>query len=178
MVFRDGGQQGRQRLDHVTKVFERNPRAVNGLGVVGAHLPATLRDPGKRLIDGALDNRESPFARNLFALEPDLLFKCHQTPAQAFCPDALDGFARCPGETSLANPQPVAKRVRIRKGTRHPPHVTQLDLRVAELVKGVQVPLERAANLLDVMFGDERAEQFEGREQPAGLHPHIMHRLF
>ena len=62
MVLRDGGQQGRQRLDHVTEMFERNPRAVNGLGVVGPHLPAKLRDPGKCLVDGAPDNRESPFA--------------------------------------------------------------------------------------------------------------------
>ena len=100
--------------------------------------------------------------RDPFALEPDLLFKCRQTPAQTLCLDVFDGFARCPGETGLAFPQPVVKRVRVRKGARHPPHVTQLNLCVAELVEGVQVPLECAADLLDVTFGDERAEQFDG----------------
>ena len=131
MVFRDCGQQGRQRLDHVTEVFERNPSAVNGCGVVGPHVPATLCDPGKRLVDGAPDNHESLFAGDAFALEPDFFFKCGQTPAQTLRLDAFDGFARCPGETGFAFPQPVVKRVRVRKGARHSPHVTQLDLRVA-----------------------------------------------
>ena len=68
--------------------------------------------------------------------------------------------------------------MRVWKRARHPPHITQLNLRVAELIKDVQVPLERAADLLDVTFGDERAEQFDGREEPAGLHPHVMNRVF
>jgi len=93
MVFLDSGQQGRQRLDHVTEVFERNPRAVDGLGVVGPHMPAKLRDPGKRPVYGALDDREGLFARDLFALAPDLLFKRRKTPAQTLRLDMFDGFA-------------------------------------------------------------------------------------
>ena len=175
MVLRDGGQQGRQRLDHVTEALERNPCAVDGLGVVGPHVPAKLRDPGKRPIYGALDNRESLFAGDSFALEPDPLFKCRKTTAQTLRLDMFDGFACCPGEMGLAVPQPVVKRVRVRKGARHSPHVSQLDLRIAELVESVEVMLERAAGLPDVVFGNERAEQLDGREQPSGFHTRVMH---
>jgi hypothetical protein len=79
-----------------------------------------------------------------------IFFKCREPPAQTLRLDMFDGFACCPGETGLAIPQPVVKRGRIWKGARHSPHVTQLYLRVAELVEGVQVPLECAADLLDV----------------------------
>jgi len=114
MVLRDGGQQGCQRLDHVTKVFERNPRAVDGLGVVGPHVPATVRDPANAWFM-APDNRERSFAGDPFALEPNLLFKCREPPAQTLRLDMFDGFACCPGETGLAIPQPVVKRGRIWK---------------------------------------------------------------
>jgi len=46
------------------------------------------------------------------------------------------------------------------------------------VVESVEMMFERTAGFPDVVFGNERAKQLDGREQPARFHAHIMHRFF
>jgi len=65
-------------------VFERNPRAMKWTWLSSAARATKLRDPGKRLVYGALRQSRKPFVADAFALEPDLLFNCRQTPPRRF----------------------------------------------------------------------------------------------
>ena len=79
----------------------------------------------------------------------------------------LDGLARFAREAGFAFEQPVTKGPRRREHPRHASDVNQLHLRVAQLVKRVEVLLEDVPGFLEFALGEKCAEQFDGGEQPA-----------
>src|ERR1051325_7418696 len=96
----------------------------------------------------------------------------HQRADNFFDPvnfDAADSASGFLQATLLAPGQSVVERARLSELSAMFLQQEQLDLCIAQRIEGVQVPFEGAPGSLEVTFRQEDRQQFDEREQAAGL---------
>jgi hypothetical protein len=158
-----------EAFEHVTKFLKSNAGAVNGFGVARIDAGSEQTDAGEGAVDGTPQHGGGELGLGVFDLFSDFGAAVgHQLgePAGLY---AFNGAAGFFGEASLALFQMGVEFVRGGKLLTQFDDERQLDLGIAQFIKGIEMFFKRAPRFSDAVRGDKGFEQFDNGKQAPGF---------